>query len=450
VKASFRCVPALVVIIAIIGLPLPAFSQTLDERAWNAVWDRLEQRIPNGNDSNIVHVMEVPIPVTWIDGYEENLRELQRYAGAIPEETFTIDPSRTSRLLHQIYSSVVLDLDLPTGSDKQRKAFLNATATYKQAFTQYNTDLDKFLERWEKRKAELKDMGKPADDLALLRFRGEQAGSLLDSRERVVDASRQVQKLRQVNDYWARAVERLTVEVTGSETRGRDVFTYEGGFAALQGIKNDCADDSDKGWERITFSKDTTSERTRTSSWNGGGSWSAGFFSIGAGARGSSYQHWLNSANDSVRLGFCHLEYVPLGPGGWFVPELLKDVDRGNLRVKQGSSQAGKKMFGPDGSIPRMVKGALVARRILFEANMEASRLEEFKREISGSGGGRIGPFRIRGGGSRSEYSKQTDNEKGGYLVSTAFSVPVIVALITEPTKFDGPAATKQTLTAKP
>jgi hypothetical protein len=424
-----------IVSVAVLICPSMAQSQSLDDKAWNAVWDKLEKIVPKGNATNVVHILEIPVAATWASRDEEGLRELQHYAGAIPEDTYTIDPSRTASLLHQVYAAMVLDLELPRGTDADRASFLAASKKYKAAFKNFNKDLAEYLKLWEKRKAELKENGQAADDLARLRFRTEQGGSLVDAQNQLKDAFLDVQHFAPVAQYWVNAVSRLNTEVTGAASIMNDIYTYEGGFATLKKLKEteDCKDDSDRGWDKITFSKATTSEHTRQDHWNGNGGWGGSFFNIGGGASGSDYSHWLNTATDNITVGFCSLTYVPLGPGGWFVPELLRDIDAGRLKVKDGP-QKGKKAFGPDGVIPRIVKGAIVARRIAFSAKLGTTAMSEYRREISGSAGVRVGPWHIGGGGGHTEFGKETNDQNGGYVRSTDFTDPVIVAIITEPT----------------
>ena len=82
-----------------------------------------------------------------------------------------------------------------------------------------------------------------------------------------------------------------------------------------------------------------------------------------------------------------------------------------------------------------MVKGAVVARRVQFVATMDETKLREMQRTFSGSGGFRIGPWSIGGGGGSSEFKRDVSSASGKYGRSTASDVPVILAMITEPTK---------------
>jgi hypothetical protein len=418
-------------------MAVPAYGQTLDEKAWNAVWDRLEKQIPAGNAENIIHILEVPIPATWAARDEEGLRELQRYAGAIPENTYVLDPSRQSQMLHQVYASYVLDLELPTGTAEQRKAFLAASDGYAKAYGEYSDTLKTYLAAWDKRQAQLTAQGKPIDDLARLRFRGEEGDIFVAPRNHMKDAFLEVQKFAPVAQYWVSAVQRLNSEVAGAESQLRDLYTYEGGFATLSAIstKPDCNDDVVTGWTKITFTKDVRNEQTRQTNWNGNGGWGGSFFDIGGGANGSRYDHWLDTQNDSISVGFCNLTYIALAPGGWWYPAILEAIDSGKLALKKGSPFSGKKALGPKGTIPYIVKGAIVARRITFVAQLGTGNLHDYKEVFSGNGGVRVGPWHVGGSGGSTTFGSESTNATGGYVRSTNFDVPAIVAIVTEPTK---------------
>jgi hypothetical protein len=417
------------------------YAQSNDEKAWNAVWDRLERIIPKGDENNIVHVLDVPVPATWVQGGEA-LFDLQRIAGAIPDEQFTIDPSKMKSLLHQVYTSYVFDVDLPQASSADRAAFLAAENAYASAMKDYEAVLKDYLALWKAHVEDLKGMGQPITSQARLRFRGQHAGMFAGVQARLDDSTSDIQKFAPVAQYWVQAVRRLRDEALGAQSDMHDLYTYTGGTSTLELLKQkDCADPlGSAGWEEVVLSKSMTSEKTRQSKWNANGGWGGSFFGGsfvrgGGGAAGSSYQHWLNTDKDTIALRFCQLTPIDLGPGTWFVPSLLQAIDEGRIKLKSKSPMANVRPLGPKGAIPRMVKGAIVARRVAFSARIESARLTEFRKEFSASGGGRIGPFRIRGGGSKTEYSKESISEDGTYTRSTAFDVPVVIALITEPTR---------------
>jgi hypothetical protein len=202
----------------------------------------------------------------------------------------------------------------------------------------------------------------------------------------------------------------------------------------LTAIANDCPDDG-VGWDELLFSQSVDSQNIRTSSWNGGGGWAGTFFNLNLGGGGSNYQNVITTSNESVKLRFCNLTYVPLRPGAWFDISFLQAIDAGLLKLKPNSPSKGTTILGPKGVIPRMVKGAVVARRLVFEAKLGTTNLNEMRSNSGGSGGVRIGPWNIGGGGGSTQFTREYTATNGAYARSTATTVPVIIAVITEPTK---------------
>ena len=80
------------------------------------------------------------------------------------------------------------------------------------------------------------------------------------------------------------------------------------------------------------------------------------------------------------------------------------------------------------------VRGVIVARAIAIEANFADSDLNEYKRTVSTGGGARIGPWRVGGGSTRTEFSREFRSQTGGYGRSVNGSLPVIIAFVTEET----------------
>ncbi len=125
-----------VVVLAFTGTAASA-QQSLDQKAWNAVWDRLAQVLPQNTPTESVHALRVIIPATWATGSEDGLKELQQWASAIPEEQFTIDPTRLKLRLHDVYARAVLDVDLPMPTEAQRTEFRKARTTWDTAYTAF-------------------------------------------------------------------------------------------------------------------------------------------------------------------------------------------------------------------------------------------------------------------------------------------------------------------------
>lgn len=414
-------------------------AQTLDQRAWAAVWDKLNTVLPKGTPTESVHALQVIVPATWAKRDRPGLKELQTYAGALPEEQFSIDPSRLKLSLHQAYSRFVLDVDLPGQSSTQQKAFEDAKAKYGKAFDDYLARLDQYEARWEQRQLALLKSGEKVDTRARLDFRDDMEGFFSTVQGRLDTAADDVQKFAPVDNHWIQAIRALRDQIDSARSDIRGVYSYDGGEATLDAIKNDCVVGG-QGWEVLGLSKSLDSTSVKSSDWNANGAWGGNFFSVGLAGGASNYDKVIETASDSVELQFCNLTYITLRPGAWFDVSFLQAIDSGELTIKKGSSsakfvEAGKKILGPNGAIPRLVKGAVVARSIRFMATMDETRLVEMRKSFSGSGGIRIGPWSIGGGGGSSEFKRDINTASGKYGRSTATDVPVILAVITEPTR---------------
>lgn len=420
---------------ALAAVAAPAVqAQSLDQKAWNAVWDRLTMILPANTPSESVHALRVIVPATWAGHDGEGLRELQNIASAIPDAEFSTDPSRLRLQLHQIYSNFVLDVDLPPQKEKDQAAFLAAQTAYNTAFKEYLTELDGYLDRWKKRVLDLRERGEPVDTLARLRFRTDMGGYFNLVQAKLDTAANNAQKFAPVANQWAQAVRRLRDEISSAQSDLRDLYGYEGGFSTLSAIANDCPD-AGPGWDELLFNQSINSQNLRTSNWNAGGGWGGTFFNLNVGGGGSNYTNVVTTSSENVKLRFCNLTYVPLRPGAWFDISFLQAIDAGLLKLKADSPSKGKKILGPDGVVPRLVKGAIVARRIVFDASLGTTNLNEMRSNSGGSGGIRIGPWNIGGGGGTTEFKREYTTANGGYARSTATTVPVIIAIITEPTK---------------
>jgi len=425
------------------SIPKAASSQvkTLDEQAYDVVWDKFEKVLPANTSFEQVHALKVIVPATWANQDEESLIELQNMAGAIPDEVFSIDPGRMKRRLHKIYSDYVLDVNLPDVPADQQAKFDAASKAYDDVLQLYWTRLDTYNSRWDKYAADLERRKEPVTARAKLRFRKQYGKDMLDVQNRLDTAARELQKYAPAASQYGKAVRAIREEIAGAQSDQVGTFDYDGGFATLKAIKDDCADDG-KGWDEIALKSSMSSQETRSSNWNANGSWGGSFFSIGGGGGSSEYSNVLKTADQSVTLRFCNLTYISLGPGSWWDADLLQAIDRGALTLKDTSPMKGKRIFGPDGQIPRLVKGAVVARRVVFMAQLDETNLNEFRKNSSGSGGVRIGPWSIGGGGGSTQFRREYNEAQGKYGRSTNTDVPVILAIITEPTVSEAPAPT--------
>ncbi len=418
-----------------------AYSQTptLDQVAWNKVWDRFISRLPAGNSFENVHALSVFVPATWVNRDTESLQQLQNYAGAIPEAQFSIDPSRMRLQLHEQYARFVLDAELEPTSDANKQRLREAEARYEAAFKEFRDTRREYLRDWDERKKELRERGEKVDTQAALRFRQENQGIFSSVQSKLDLATQDIMASSAPNAHWRNAARLIREEVIGASSVEVGLFNYQGGFSELDSIKDDCTDNV-AGWEVIEFSKSISSAQVRTSNWNANGSWNGSFFSLSGGGGGSNYNQVVSKDDENIGLRFCKMTYVPLRPGAWFDASFLRAIDDGRIKLKQGSEAAkfianGQKILGPEGAIPRLVKGAIVARRVSFNAKLSSARLEEARATVGGSAGVRIGPFRFGGSGGRVEFSSRLDNASGSYSINTSSSTPIILAIITEPTK---------------
>jgi hypothetical protein len=229
-------------------------------------------------------------------------------------------------------------------------------------------------------------------------------------------------------------VKNLRNEIDGAQSDMRGLWDYQGSFDTLSAITTDCAVDG-PGWEKLVFNRSLTSEHIRNDSWNGNGGWDGVFVHINLGGGGSTFDKVIKTDGEFISLRFCNLTYTAIYPDTiWFDISVLQAIDNGVLALKPKSPYKGKQILGEKGLIPRLVKGAIVARSISFEAKLSTSTMNEFKHNIDGGGGVHIGPFNIGGSGGSSEYSKTYTASDGAYGRSTAFTVPAVIAIITEPT----------------
>lgn len=417
----------------------PMGAQALDQKAWEATWERLHRVLPGDTPMESVHALKVIVPATWAKQDVAGLVELQHYAGAIPEETFSIDPSRLKLTLHQQYARFILDVDLPIQRPEERRQFEAALERYERAFDAYRARLKSYLEDWEVRKKDLTERGERITSKARLDFRQDNGGYFAAVQGKLDSASDDVQRFAPLDNHWRQAVRRLRDEIDNARSDLTDVYGYYGGEATLEAIKDDC-NENGPGWEVLAFSKSVEATAISSSSWNANGAWGGAFFSVGIGGGASNYEKNISAASENIELRFCNLTYVPLRPRGWFDVSFLQAIDRGEVKLKPGSSSAeylknGGKLLGSSGAIPRLVKGAVVARSIRFVATMEENKLFEMRKTSSGGGGLRIGPWNIGGGGGSSEFKRDVSGAAGRYGRSTDTDVPVILAVITEPTK---------------
>lgn len=429
------------ILAVLLAAPWPASGQSLDQKAWNAIWDRLEKRIGGGQENKVVHVLQSPVPMTWgADQTRLARMQLAEIAGVVPAEVFSIDPAMQELRLHQRYLSVVTDIEAPPELDPQQKAAYNKAVTaFTKASKNFLDEWDKLDEGWEKYKKRMIEAEEVVNSRVMDEYYTRRAGQVFEPFQRLQTANTEVLRFAPVAQYLTSPLIELARSMVAASADGIP-WAYDGDWAAALQVGTDCEDDAPNQWEEIAFNKAVSSEKVRSFAWNANGSYGGSFFSIGGSADGDNYSKVVAKDSERVSLRFCNLSYINVKPGNWFDLDLLKRIDSGQLRLKKGSPSVppGQPILGPGGYIPRLVSGLIVARRIVFEANLDDYKLEEMRKQIKGSGGIRLGPFRIGGGASKNEYSKEEKQANGSYRLGTAYTVPVILAVVTQSTAQPG------------
>jgi hypothetical protein len=428
---------ALLIFVSFCSVPA-AFGQDLDKQAWNEVWDRLEDVVRSARNSplaptEIVHVLKVPRPLAYGDHSWSGAIQLQNIAGIIPKRDFALDPSENDKRLAIIYSGIVKNVTLPTITPTQQHAIDVATGHYQTAWTafeiarkKWNSDRNEEYDNLAHRKI------LPDDDFEQ-RTRDALSG----------DVQVQVQNLQNAIAEWQNAlppdfelvnsIQALRNAQGGtSDIASNGIWRYVINDPITDRSKK-CDPDKPDGWMDIGLSKSLQTQSTRSSDWNGNGSFGGSFFSIGAGGGGSNYSNVVTGDSSVVRLRFCNIQYVSVS-APWYDQTLLEDIDEGTVKLKPDSSQIGHKMLGSQGLIPRLVKGLIVARDIRFEATIGATKMEELKQSWSGQGGFGIGPFHFGGGGGGSSYHRTDANSSGTFSFASAYEMPIVLAIVTEET----------------
>jgi hypothetical protein len=95
-------------------LPTAAFPETLDQIAYNAVWDRFEKALKaNLAEGEILQILNYPVPVAWGQNKDAGSWQLQNIAGIIPKATFALDASLSDKRLHDTFAAIAADVLLP-------------------------------------------------------------------------------------------------------------------------------------------------------------------------------------------------------------------------------------------------------------------------------------------------------------------------------------------------
>ena len=289
----------------------------------------------------------------------------------------------------------------------------------------------------EKHRARLQAAGEPVDSKAMDDFYRKNFKVTAVAFDKLTTATTEIQRLSPLAQYIVLPFLALNDSVRAVYGSPDSIpWDYDGDYANAKQVASECSDTNPQQWEEISFGKSVHAETIRNGAWNANASYGGSFFSVGGDGGGDEYSRVVTADSESVSLRFCNLTYLDIGPGDWFSMDLLERLNRGELKLKKGSKviKPGRPILGPGGYIPRLVSGLIVARRIVFEAKLDNTKLEEMRKSIAGNAGISIGPFHIGGSGSRSEYSKVEASEHGLYRLGTGYTVPVILAVVTEST----------------
>jgi len=420
--------------VALIAACATAGAQTLDQKAWNAVYDRLANRLKNQNDYETVHVLDEFVAATWVKGTEASSLELLNLAGALPEPVFSVVPSVMKERLHDVYLRAVLDVDLPLQDEAKSKAYRAARTEFGTAYDALQARKRSYDDLWDKHAERLRARNEKVNSRAYLKFLEQNKGYFTQTRGDMEDAVKKLQQFAPVSEVWASAVTNLRLLYTDMQVVTPGLFRYEGDHETLESLK-ECEDGKPDGWETIVFGSSVDSTQNRTSKWNASGGWGGSFFKLNAGGGGGSYQSTISKATESVTLRFCNMRRIALSPGAWFVPSLFRAIHEGDLKLKDDSKLKRAKLLGPDGMVQRVVKGAIVARSVQFIAKLDESKLTEMRSHAGRSGRIGIGPFGARAGKGRTDFSRELRTAKGEYGLSTSSDVPIVLAIITEEVK---------------
>ena len=167
------------------------------------------------------------------------------------------------------------------------------------------------------------------------------------------------------------------------------------------------------GGNSVTIELDaSTKSYALKESWAGGtASYGNCFFSIYA--RGSWHDMKLNEEDKSVKVTITiqAVTQVPVHPDVWFDGGYLRTLAREDSWNNPFTNET---VFGKEGILPLMITGLVAGYKIGFKITMSSSTFQRHVNDFKVSGGLRIGPFHIGGGGYQSHtdsWSKSTEGQ---------------------------------------
>ena len=147
-------------------------------------------------------------------------------------------------------------------------------------------------------------------------------------------------------------------------------------------------------------------------SWAGGSADYGNCF-FGIYANGSWHDMDLGKEDKSVKVAITiqAVTQVPVRPDVWYDGGYLKTLARLN---EWNDPFTTEKVFGKGGILPLMITGLVAGYKIGFKITMSSSTYQRHVTDFKTSGGLRIGPFHIGGGGYQSHtdsWNKSTDGQ---------------------------------------
>lgn len=427
-------------VLVLIAVPLTCFGQQqdLDRKAWDHTWDRFEEVVTGSHhgalgDKEWVNILKFPRP---IDGgvpgkFNPAAKvQLQNIAGIVPKREFSLDPSDQDIRLHNVYRTVLMSVQVPAVSADQQKKIDDAATNYDELYKVYDKERSEWSNRIIKEIEDYKKLGGEPDESTYFQIRDATSGAIAAKKAAMDSALGKWYALLPPDWALTAALSDLHNATNGSaDVKTNGTWRYDVSDPLNWG-DDTCAAN---GWYELKVASNVASQKTRTTSWNGSGGWSGSFFKIGGNVGASNFTNVVSKDSDSVGLRFCQIRYVGV-TAPWLHMDVLKGIDSGIYQLKPSSPLVGKKILGPDGLIPRIVKGLVVARDIQMNASLEATRIDEMKRSYGGGGGFGVGPIRFGGSASKTEYKIDQSNSSGSFGLSTNYGRPVVLAIVIEET----------------
>jgi hypothetical protein len=149
---------------------------------------------------------------------------------------------------------------------------------------------------------------------------------------------------------------------------------------------------SETNTRSYTFEETSIESSSSESIWGGSLGIDFGFWGFSAGASGSALDRMCQTDITKLEISFSNVQEFPVRRGRWFDISLIE---------KYGESLI--EFWGVSGSMNVIPISIILVRGSKIKITANESFVHEFEKHINGSGGVRIGPFKIGGGGGSTE-----------------------------------------------